>query len=297
MRVAEQTGPGAAVGAGTSLNARTALYYAQHYGWAVFPVHSWVNARCTCGNPECVSPKGKPAKHPRTPNGLLDAVRDAKTVGDWWRRWPEANVGIATGERSGVWVLDIDPRHGGDVALDELLERHGRLPDTVEVLTGGGGRHIYFRRPGTRVACSTGKLGPGLDVKGDGGYVVAPPSTHESGRRYEFEASSRPDATPVAHAPEWLLRLACATDRGTARTPPSQWRALVADGVGEGLRNDSIARLAGLLLQRKVDTLVTFELLRCWNAQKCRPPLSEHELVRTFDSIAALEARKRQGHS
>jgi len=124
-------------------------------------------------------------KHPRTEHGLKDATIDEATIFGWWRRWPGANVGIVTGMASGLLVLDIDPRHGGVESLALLEREHGSLPETAEVSTGGGGRHILFLHPGFRVK-NRANMMPGVDVRGDDGYIVAPPSLHASGRRYEW---------------------------------------------------------------------------------------------------------------
>jgi hypothetical protein len=152
-----------------------------------------------------------PGKHPRTRNGLKDASSDPATIRQWWKRWPDANVGIATGPESGVFVLDVDGPQGEASLLD--LARSGcSLPDSYIVQTGGGS-HFYFTWPtGLDIRNSASKLGPGLDVRGAGGYVVAPPSMHKSGRRYETLESS----CPATAAPEWLL-----TRIQEARTQPA----------------------------------------------------------------------------
>ena len=136
-------------------------------------------------------------KRPLTQHGFRDASADADFVRAWWTRWPEANIGVPTGLRFDV--LDIDPKHGGDAALAALEAEQGPLPETAEVRTGGGGRHILFL-PDSRVRCSAGMLGNGLDVRGAGGYVVAPPSIHASGRRYAWACRAA-----LAPWPEWLL--------------------------------------------------------------------------------------------
>lgn len=146
-----------------------ALEYAER-GWSVLPLHSVQDSRCTCGRADCPSP----GKHPRTPNGLKEATTNEVTIREWWAKWRNANVGILTGKPSGLIVLDVDPRHGGDVSLDNIELQHGPLPDTVEALTGGGGRHILLVYPGFRVRNKT-NLFPGVDVRADGGYIVAPP--------------------------------------------------------------------------------------------------------------------------
>ncbi|NIT04147.1 hypothetical protein GTO10_04460, partial [Candidatus Saccharibacteria bacterium] len=129
-------------------------------GWKVFPV--------------------KPReKIPLTEHGCKDATSNERTIVAWGEKWPDANIGVATGQASGIVVLDVDKRHGGDDSLFELEQKHGELPKTVEVITGGGGRHIYFKYPSGDVTVknAAGLAGiAGLDIRGDGGYVVAPPS-------------------------------------------------------------------------------------------------------------------------
>lgn len=266
---------------------RAALAYAERFGWAVLPLHSTKDGRCTCGNPGCASP----GKHPITPHGVKDANKDPTVITRWWRRWPWANVGVATGAASGVFVLDVDGTAGRE-SLAELEEKHGKLPDTIEQITGSGGRHILFKYPGQPIANKV-CLAPGLDVRGDGGYIVAPPSLHVSGRRYEWEVSSRPGAVPLAEAPGWLLELLQPVGgQGMSRTTEG-WRHLVAEGVEEGKRNTTIASLAGHLLRHYIDPYVTLDLLLAWNRQRCRPPLPDEEVVTTINSVAKLEAMRR----
>ena len=158
-----------------------ALDYASR-GWAVLPLHNpTASLPCSCGLADCSSP----GKHPCTDHGVKDATTDENTIRSWWKEHPTANVGIATGSVSGIAVLDIDPRHDGDDSLALLEREHGRLPDTVVVSTGGGGKHLYFKRPGGRAPNRTNLL-PGIDVRGDGGFVVAPPSRHVSGGSYQW---------------------------------------------------------------------------------------------------------------
>jgi hypothetical protein len=132
----------------------------------------------------------------------MDHAAGVDQVRRWWRRWPNANVGVVTGTVSGLVVLDVDPRHGGDESLAALEGIHGLLPHTVESLTGGGGRHLYFRHPGTVVPSRS--IAPGLDIKGDGGLIVSPPSQHVSGRVYRWEPGCAPGEVPLADLPRWL---------------------------------------------------------------------------------------------
>ena len=166
-----------------SATGRAAVPYAAR-DRAIVPLHGVVNGRCTCRRGDCTSP----GKHPRTPHGVKGATTDENRNREWWGRWRDANVGIATGRPSGLVVVDIDPAHGGVDTIDGLVaERQdaGWLV-TLTVHTGGGGFHLYFRHPGGAVSSSVGRLGPGVDVRGDGGLVVAPLSVHASGRRYHW---------------------------------------------------------------------------------------------------------------
>jgi Bifunctional DNA primase/polymerase, N-terminal/Primase C terminal 1 (PriCT-1) len=270
-----------------------ALDYASR-GWPVFPLHTPVTSgrtRCSCSR-NCKNI----GKHPRTMHGLKDATTNSVQIERWWGMWPDANVGIATGSGSEFFALDVDPRHDGGDTLAQLEMQYGTLPTTVISRTGGGGEHRVFRHVEGIRNIAGNRLGPGLDVRGDGGYVVAPPSIHESGRPYAWDIDYHPDETLIAKAPDWLVRMAItpATEDGSVKAElPANWRRLVADGVREGQRNAAVARLAGHLLRKFVDPLVTLDLVRAWNAQRCRPPLDDAEVVRTVDSIAAAELRRR----
>ena len=137
-------------------------------------------------------------KRPLTPNGFWDATADVRRVRAWWGRWPGANVGVPTGKASGLLVLDVDERDGGPRSLAALERGHGPLPKTAMSRTGGGGVHVFFAYPaGEEVRNSAGVLGPGLDVRGEGGYVVVPPSRTRGA--YEWI-----DRSPPAGA-AWLL--------------------------------------------------------------------------------------------
>jgi len=133
------------------------------------------------------------------------ASTHVKQVADWWGRWPDANVGVATGEGSGIVVLDVDPAKGGEASLAVLEAEHGRLPTTARQLTGGEGLHYLFAHPGVAVRNDAeSKLGPGLDVRGDGGQIVVAPSRHVSGSRYEWLALPGP-GEGLPELPAWLL--------------------------------------------------------------------------------------------
>ena len=155
-----------------------------------------------------VLPVAANGKHPLPRHGVHDASADAAQIGRWWRRWPDAGVGIATGARSGLAIVDVDVKAGGRASLVGLRAGRGRLPFTLLAYTGGGGFHLYYRQPaGLRVPNTVRRLPnvdgplPGIDLRGDGGYVGAPPTVHASGRPYRW-ASRQPGAP--APLPRWL---------------------------------------------------------------------------------------------
>lgn len=249
---------------------QAALGYAAR-GIAVFPLH----------------PRGKT---PLTAHGLKDASTDPAAITAWWQQWSEANIGIVTGENS-FWVLDIDGTEG-EKSLRALEEEHGALSQTVEVITGGDGRHLYFQCPQQGVIFnSAGRLGRCLDVRGNGGYVVAPPSIHETGRRYEFSVDSHDRILP---APAWLLNLIHETKKKKSSISGSEWLNIVK-GVTEGQRNDALARLAGKLLRYGLAPFLVLELCQAWNETRCKPPLEQAEVIYTVNSIAGRELVRRGG--
>ena len=224
-------------------------------GWPVLPCHHPLDGgRCSCGEERCPSP----GKHPRTRHGLHDATTSLTVIRRWWRQWPDANVGVRTGAApsgAGVVVLDIDPAHGGAASLAELERDNGPFPVTLEATSGGGGRHLWFAHPGTTVPNSAGRVAPGIDVRGDGGYALVSPSRHVSGGRYRWREA------PIAPMPTWLLT-AClppARPRVTPVEPPAHieaWAraALEAEtatvrAAVEGTRNHTLNRAAFALGQ------------------------------------------------
>lgn len=232
--------------------ALAALAYARR-GWRVFPCHTAVPGGCSCpAGAGCASI----AKHPRTRHGLHDASADADTIKRWWRMWPQANVGLRTGD--GLVVVDIDPAHGGMASLRALEAAMGRIPPTLAVRTGGAGLHLYFSS-GDAIRNSAGALGPGIDIRGDGGYVIAPPSWHASGSWYRWNGG--PTLAPL---PGWVREHLVrpqpervAFDPGDLRRPGvSAWAATAVAGevarvnaAGDGQRNHTLNRSAFVLGQ------------------------------------------------
>ena len=205
---------------GQILTVLMAKQYVERLGWSVFPLYEVNPDTGDCACPKTSKSRdgnggrcGAAGKHPRTPRGVTDATVDIQQIERWWKHAPMANIGVATGAKSGIVVVDIDPRNGGDNSLAELLREHGELPDTPMALTGGGGQHYLFRwpgedgnlhltQPGYRVIGRP--LAQGIDIKSDGGYIVVAPSTHISGRTYEWEATCHPNDIPIAALPNWI---------------------------------------------------------------------------------------------
>lgn len=264
-----------------------ALWYAERRGWRVFPLHSIRDGRCSCAASECKSP----GKHPRVPKGCTEATTDPSVIVAWWERWPDAHVGIATG--SGLAVIDIDPRHGGDDGFTDLRRAHGELPDTLEVLTGSGGRHIYLRVPADAdVRNSANALAPGVDVRGEGGYVVAPPSGHISGTPYAWEVSSRPDDAEIADAPQaWLDAMRTRRLRAIKGGKTGKDAAAKDEPIAEGGRNDALMRRGCYLRAASFGREAIVAALLAENDARCVPPLDPAEVK----SIAASVCRYAPG--
>jgi hypothetical protein len=261
-----------------------ALGYAAR-GWRVFPVHGIrKDGCCTCGDSACASP----GKHPRTRHGFKDGSIDPQVILTWWSQWPDANIGIATGADSGIVVLDVDPRHGGESSLEDLQKRLGPLPATLESLTGGGGRHIFFVHPGpgTRVPSRT-RLADlsGLDVRGDGGVIVAPPSAHHSGSHYAWPPADGDGTVALAAIPESLLEVMVARSEPLSRDPVHS----ESGSICKGERNSTLASLAGSMVHRGMSEKAVLAALLEENDERCDPPLEEREVRKIARSISRYE--------
>ncbi len=211
---------------------------------------------------------------------------DPPEIGEWFARWPDANLAIVTGVVSGLVVLDVDPREGGEESLIALQREHGPIVETVEAATGAGGRHLYFTHPGEITRSRLG-FAPGLSLLGDGSYAVAPPSAHPSGERYRWIRS--PEVTPLALLPAWLSDVA-SDDPYPGKRSSAQWRRMLGTDVAEGERHRMIAALAGYIIDRGVDLEVGVELLMGWNRLRCRPPLGPEEVLRIAESVADVHS-------
>ncbi len=266
-----------------------ALSYAAR-GWAVVPLHTPHLQGCSCEQ-DCGSSAGK---HPRTRHGLKEASRSPDRIWRWWRRWPDANVGIRTGRESGLVVRDVDVRHGGDTSLEALEATYDRLPPTLTALSGGGGKHLYFLYPGSHIPNSA-QLGrfSGLDVRGDGGYIVAPPSLHQSGQHYAWEVLSY----PVAALPPWLCDLLTPPGRSISGEPPrsrvsssseaeARWLRLALERARPGTRNVTGYWLACRLREAGVSQEAAEAMLLRYAAQV---PTGDHP-YQAREALASLRS-------
>lgn len=283
---------------------RAALDYAAH-GWAVFPVQGISGGRCCCRMGDCSSP----GKHPLTRHGVRDATIDARVIAGWWKRWPDANLGLATGRASGVVVIDVDPPRG-ELSLTRLVDAGRELPETATVRTGSGGLHLYFLASGFPLGNSAGRLPgvglelPGIDLRADRGYVVAPPSVHVSGSRYEWIGVE----VGLAEPPVWLApteQVPTSALASPARVTPGSnspygLAALSGeleelDGAQVGARNHTLNRCA-FRLGRLVagGELNEAEVVEALRTRAQSRGLSAREIERTISSGLAAGRRLRR---
>lgn len=275
-------------------NLKTSLGYARLLGWCVFPLHTIIHGKCTCNNLNCKD-KGK---HPATKNGFKDATIDERKIIEWWTERPYLNIGIKTGKRSGIFVLDIDTKVHSDTgmtgieSLKELENKHGILPNTPIQITGSGGLHYVFKYiEGIR---NKGNIFPSIDVRGDGGYIVASPSIHESGDSYIWELSSRPSEIAIAEPPNWLVdKLLNKDTKGQYKLKPTNEYIRILQGVEDGERNNALVTLIGHLLARNIDYREAFEIVHIWNESRVNPPLDSDSVTIAFNNILQREAESR----
>jgi len=210
---------------------------------------------------------------------------------DWWTQYPRHGIAILTGAISGCIVLDLD-RHGDNDGIQAAESLYGWEPEGPLVRTGGGGLHAYYKHPGIHVGNATGIIS-GVDVRGDGGFVYAPPSIHKSGTEYTWEVElTPPDELPPL--PAWVLEAMRNRDAATraALAEMDPLESALQTGCDEGQRNDTAAKLAGRYCAQGLTPDAVFALLSGWNIRN-RPPLTEKELTAIIDSIARREQLKR----
>jgi len=205
-----------------------------------------------------------------------DERADETMIRDWFAQFPDAGVGIVTGAISGLVVIDIDNRNGGDVSGRELF---GTAPETVTVLTPGG-EHWWFQANGEAIRNSAGLLGDGIDVRGDGGYVLAPPSRHPSGAVYQWEVGRALGEIEIAPLPLEIAK------RITAPAKPEPVTPSAVAPIREGQRNHTLTRLAGAMRRRGASAAATIAALDVENRERCSPPLTAGEIKAIAASVA-----------
>lgn len=272
-----------------------------------WPTRTGDDPRCSCGDSEC----RHIGKHPLTracPNGSKSASTDPDVIHRWFADYPQANVSIVCGKEAGLWALDVDPRSGGDRSLVDLVRINGPLGNTLTTHTGGAGTHYFFRWPGRAVSNSVGRLGPGLDVRGQNACITCAPSLHASGGRYEW-AFGRHDA-PVIDAPGWLLRMVLpkpepplppprrrryGESRTNVITRASKCLAMTPESIA-GSGGHYAAMKAAVLLVRGFELCEddALSLLVHEFNPRCQPPWSVRELQHKVKSAA--KARIESGY-
>jgi len=249
--------------------------YAVKYITSGFPVIPlcWpdYDGDCACGRGHLGKSIGKV---PLTDHGLKDATTTQQGVREYWGRWKQANIGIVIKE--GYFVLDVDIEKGGFDSLQSLQEKIGELPKTLQITTGSGGAHFWYKT--NKPIRNTARLAgyDGLDIRGQGGYVVAPSSIHRNGLPYETSPVWDGD---IVMAPPELIELC--------------WKPTVIVSQGqndgttysEGQRNDALTRDAGAMRRRGLSEEAIFAALQVTNQQRCQPPLSETEVEQIAHSI------------
>ena len=221
-------------------------------------------------------------------------------VAGWFDKWPYANIGIVTGMVSGIVVFDLDSEHAVQYA-----ENEGGFPDTPKVKTGKG-HHVYVKHPGFEVRNDVRKE-LDIDIRADGGYVVAPPSIHGNGNQYNWEDCSSIFDIAIAQCDPWMIdylkEVASNSNTPTTEKPPKpsdnpntvrkpadgeSYADILKNGAQQGHRNHTAAKLIGHLLGKGNDETVVWEMVKQWNTGKNNPPLDETELRKTFESIKDL---------
>lgn len=238
-------------------------------GLPVLPLWPVEDGRCACGKPVC----GSPGKHPLeklVPHGSKDATLDLRTAEEWWLLWPDANIGIATGEEAGVFVVDIDDWQ----SWQRLMQMHGEVYPGWISYSQKDGVHAWFMWPGEPVANSQGTVAAGVDVRGEGGYVVAPPSKGLLGS-YVWDKEANPASSAFLYpAPDWLLRRIWSGRGESGKKAPY----VAPPKIIEGGRNGELIRMAGACRHHGADPDEIEALLQSMNKRRCTPPLDPEEV-------------------
>lgn len=247
-------------------NKEAAIKYAVECGWAVFPV----------------SPENK---RPLTPHGRDDAKKDVGAIEHWWDIWPDASIGVATGQESELLVIDedVDEDKGLDGYHEMLLweRENGALPSSVRSITGRGGAHVFYHYAGNDLTSRTGVI-EGVDVRGKGGYVIVPPSKHPNGNTYEWEIS--PDEMELAEVDDKVREFVTLNQRRDAVNSFN-----LPEVIPAGSRNETLHRFACSLQARGVPDPGILAAVQEINKTNCIEPLPDDEIRRIVASATKYE--------
>lgn len=257
-----------------------AFYYVSKYQLPVIPLHGIVDGMCTCGK-TCSSP----GKHPLIKGGANNSSRNLDQINFWWTKWPYANIGIPTGKKSGIIVLDVDLKGDGIKTLKQLLGNK-KIEGTTIARTGSGGYHILFKYENG--ITNKVRFASGLDIKSDGGFIVVAPSNHKTGDRYNW--LNLGEKLVLAEIPEWLKNIISSKSNNDSTTKYLE----ITSGVNKGARNNSLASLVGYLLKKGLDPQITMNLVLGWNKLN-NPPMPNNEVKRTFESILRRHLANKEG--
>jgi predicted P-loop ATPase len=238
-----------------------ALYYAQKLNWSVFPV-------------------SEKTKKPHTPHGCKDAKKDPQVIRAWWKRWPGASIGVATGKASNLLVIDLDldedKGYDGMRELRDWEKEHGELPETVSSITGRGGSHLYYRYDGSTEYKNRAGILTGVDVRAEGGYVIAPPSMHPNGTEYQWENDPNEiELSDINDTVKAFLSIGSTSHNETFAMPAT---------IGTGKRNDTMYRFACSMQSKGASDEAIYAAVKAENEARCKPPLAEDEIVKIVSS-------------
>jgi len=247
-----------------------ALKYAK-LGWRVIPLHyTREDGRCSCLR-DCG--KNNHSKHPLISEWTTMASTDEAVVREWFSAYPHANIGIATGVNSGIFGIDIDvKKEKGDEEFAKLEQGYGQIPETLIARTPTGGYHIYFHC--TKPFRSGTNIRPGIDIRAEGGQLVAPPSITPKGQ-YTWAVES-----PISDPPQWIENLLEEHKRAIVEIP---------NIITEGGRNDLLTRLAGSMRRKGFSSNAIEAALQAENITRCNPPLSSRDVKIISHSVSKYE--------
>jgi hypothetical protein len=264
---------------------REALNLAEK-GFRIFPVYEPTGKGCSCSQTERCTNAGK---HPRILEWQKAASTDAAQIKFWWSKWRGANIGIATGKGSNVIVLDVDANKGGDVSLSELFE-DSEIPETLTAKTGNGFHFFFQTVAGVDIRNSVVKIGEGLDIRGENGFVVAVPSLHRNGNRYSWMNEAKPCSMPE-FLKEKLIeierqRTAHANNyKQVNQTSKSEFSNTNTSIIPESTRNETLFRKASALRGNGSNEFEILERLREVNQTQCVPQVEDNELQKIARSV------------